>query len=506
MGMRRSTLVWLFLCACVASAAGAAPTITVASASLGGLSSLSVRCEVRGAAVRLDGLDRGQVPLDLTGLRPGGHTLSVAAEGYYEMTVYLSLAADTKTTVETPLERRTGYIAFSSDTPGATLRLEGKDYAPGLIEAASGVASVSVRAFGYVEREYRLTVADKVVTTLDASLERASFEAEGFRLSARRFNPLNSGSRGSVRIAFSVSAPGFGVLAVRDASGAELASVEIGPFETWEQSATWDGRDTAGVPAQDGRYELELTLRPAEGIESAMPSISRTERVEIDSTIIVVPSGAFGALPGAAHAPEAFRPAADGVRIDATALVRSILADGTTSGRAAVTASLSLEGLLEAGLGVDLGFAEPSAALVAVRVAAPLVGPFGLSAFADGRIAGDGDPAWARAGLEFGVGSRFVNLVAAPGALVRFDDGASFRADLRAALRAGGYSYGAALSAEAATGSLSEGFAIEWPLEGSLEAYLSPRGLPLTFRALFGLDLYPVPESWRLGAGVTMEF
>jgi hypothetical protein len=493
----------------VAAGFGTSPEIDVESVVLGGLASLSVRCELRGASVWVDNQLRGPVPIDVVGLQPGSHLVVIGASGYYDTILRLTLAADTKTTVTATLERRTGFLDVRSNPPDATVIVDGEEYSTGTIEVPAGMQTVVVRAFGYRERYFSIRVPERLVVTLDATLEPAPFEAEGFSVSTQRFNPLNSGLKGSARVSFSVSAPGRASFTVNATDGSIVAGTELEPFDDWEQVAVWDGRDADGAPVPDGTYSLRLEARAESGIESVKAEYVFEADVEVDSSLVVVPTGSFGALPGSVHSPEALSPAANGFRFDASVVATGAFDSSAVGVEAAMGASLSLESLMELGLGVEFGSDDTSAVLAGLRISAPVdIAHLGLAAVVDGRAsaATAGDPAYARLGAAVGFGSRFANITVHPRIAAHFEDGFSARAGAGAAVSLGGYSWSASISAEASTVSLADGFAVAWPLGSALEFRFAPNGLPLAFRILGGVDWSPEPSAWFAGLGLSAEF
>jgi len=484
------------------------PTIQVESASLGGLSSLSVRCDVRGAAVWLDYQVRGSVPLDLTGLAPGTHLLVIRADGYYDAAVTLSLAADTKTTVSASLQVKTGFLEARVQPPQAKVIIDDAAYSQGLIEVPAGQRTVVVRAFGYVEQSFSIYIPERMVSYLSVELQKAPFEAAGFALPRSRFNPRNSGLKGVARVSFSVSAPGYADFAVLGPNGERIYEESSGPFTDWEQSFDWDGRGGDGQPVPDGAYSVELTVRPEPGIETLRDQYVFSSGLEVDSTLIVVPSGAYGAMYGSVYAPDAFSPCVDGFRIAAFGWADGSVDGSSVSGGVTLSAAGSLERGFDGGIGLELRGDETAAATLGLRAAAPLRGPFGLSAVAEGRLsdAAAGNPAYARLGAALGLGSRFLNVALMPSIGAYWEDGASARAGLGGSLTVSGYAVGASLSAAMLSESLSDGFSAAWPLRTALELNLAPAGLPIAFSLTAGVDWSPEPTAWRAGLGISGGF
>jgi hypothetical protein len=485
----------------------------VETASLAGLSSLSVRSDVRGASVWLDYLARGSVPLDLNGITPGSHVLTVRADGYYDASLTLSLAADTKTTITVPLQLRTGYLDARVSPASAKVVVDGTSYSPGVIELPVGPRSVTVKAFGYREQSFSVFIPERLFASIRAELETAPFEATGFSLSRARFNPRNAGLRGAAKVSFSVSAPGGSDVRVFDSDGRIVRRDYIGPFSDWEQSYAWDGLNDDGIQAPDGSYYIELVTKPAAGTESAMESFDYGAEVQVDSALVVATSGAYGAMYGSAYAPEPFAPAVDGFRIDAEGRVSGSSGGAAIGGRVALSAAFSLAAGVDAGAGIEAGASgtggSEAAARLGLRVAAPAyrigAARLGVSGLAEGRVseAASGDPAYARLGAGLGFGTPFLNLVVMPHVGAYWEGGSSWRAGLGAALNVGGYLAGASLSTAAASGPLSGGFALAWPIRSALELRFSPTGLPLYFRILGGLDWSPAPDAWFVGFGIS---
>jgi len=483
--------------------------IKVESAMLGGLSSLSVQCEVRAASVWLDHQVRGSVPLDLTGITPGEHTLALRADGYYDAVITLSLAADTKTTVTTSLQLRTGFLDIRVDPSSATVIIDGEAWAPGTIELPAGQQSITVKAFGYQEQSISVYVPEQSFAFVTATLETAPFEANGFSLSRERFNPRNAGLKGLAQVSFSVTAAGTAKLSISDSGGQPVHKAELGPFDDWDQSSTWNGRNDEGIPVPDGTYTMELTVKPAPGIAYREESYFYQNAVVVDSTLIMMPSGAYGTLNGSVHAPEPFAPAADGFRMDTLLYASGQLDDaGTTGGGMALSVSLSLDSGIDAGLGLEVAGTATAAARLGFKLSAHDIGPLGLGALVEGRISDAlaGNPAWARIGVPLGLGSTFFNIIFMPHIGAYWEDGLSAKAGLGTAVTVSGYYLGASLSGSALTETLSGGLALGWPIQTALELRFAPPRLPLSFRIVAGLDWSPEPSTWMAGFAISGGF
>jgi hypothetical protein len=493
-------------------AQAALPDISVESVELGGNAELVVESDRKATAVYLDYFRRGSAPLTLESLSPGPHLLVLRSEGYYDLSLQLNLAPNTRTTITAYLELITGYLSVEAEPSWAELIIDGDSYGQGILLLPAGLRSVRVQAFGYKSQDFSVFIPEKLMATLRASLERAPFEVESYALSAERFNPRNSGLKGSVRLGFRVSAPGRAEAKIFAADGQALREWKLGPFSDWEQALSWDGRDAAGHILPDGEYRLVLQARPEPGTDTLQDVYDYERALRIDSTLVVTPSGRYGALPGSVLSPDAFTVPDSSLSVSIGAVFSGQGAEESYAGvRGGVELSLglSLEGSVDLGLGARASAGdEAGVALAGLRYAFALPRPLGAALALDGGLSASSgaSPSWLRLAAPLGLGGRFLNLSLAPELGLYWADGNYARAGLSAALTVSGYALGASLSARAQSRNLDEGLAASWPLELAAELRILPAGLPLSF-TLFGLvSLNPEPNSWKAGLALSGGF
>jgi hypothetical protein len=502
--MKRSTIVPLILALALGSAFADSPLpeIKVEVSALGGSSTLSIRSEVRGAEVWVDYIRRGTVPLDITGLSPGSHLLILRMDGYYDNSIQLTLAPDTVTTVTASLRLRTGYVQLQTQPANTTVIHDGDEYQPGMIELPTGNRFLTVRAFGYRDKSIQVFVPENMVVKAEAILEQAPFEASGYALSRERFNPRNAGARGLIRASFTVSAPGKARTSIFAPDGSLVDEYTSATFADWDQSVGWTGKGQDLDPVADGRYLISIQVIPEEGLPYVRDQYLFESYVMVDSSVVVTPRGQYGAIPGSLWAPEAFPPPDSSLGLSAAGTIRGSF-DGPPTGAAIIGVTVSIEGLLDAGLAVEAGADEDSAAgLLGLKISAPLGQPLGLALHLDARLA---SPAWIRGGLTLGFGTRFANLVLAPDIGAYWQDGYAAKAGIGSALNLAGYSVSASLSARLESSRLDEGFTAVWPLQTGLEFRFLPPELPLGIRLSGGLVWDPDPSSWHAGLGISVS-
>ncbi|MDX9959137.1 MAG: PEGA domain-containing protein [Spirochaetia bacterium] len=505
--MRHTILVLVIMVAFLGSAFAndPLPEVEVEATALGGSSALSVQSDVRGAEVWVDYIRRGTVPLDITGLSPGSHLLILRMDGYYDNSIQLTLAPDTTTTVTASMLLKTGFVQLQTEPRDAMVIFDGDEYESGMIELPIGNVFLTVKSFGYREKTIQVFVLENQIVQAEAVLELAPFEATGFTTSRTRFNPRNAGTRGLVRTSFTASAPGRAQTSIFAPDGSLVDVLKSGIFSEWEQSVQWNGKGQDLNPVADGRYLLSILVTPEEGLPAIQDEYLFESYVTIDSSIVVTPRGSYGAIPGSLWAPEAFPPAESSAGMAISGFVHSSF-DTDPTGGVMIGFSLSVEGLLDAGLAVEAGVEDDSGAgLLGFRLSAPLTGPVGLALTADGRLAAAtaDSPAWARGGFGFGLGTRFVNLVLAPDLGAYWQDGFSARAGLGSALNLAGYSASASLSARIESTGFDEDFALARLVQTGLELRFLPPELPIGIRLFGGLAWDPQPASWQAGLGIS---
>jgi len=506
----RTTLALVLALSALAAWAGTSspmPEIVVEAVDLGGASALSIRSDLRGVEVWMDYVRRGTTPLDIGGLSPGGRTITLRKDGYHDNVIHITLAPDTRTTITAGLALVTGYLQVRTATPGAFVDVAGAEYAQGVIELPVGLHRVTLRSFGYVDREFDVFIVEGVPASIEADLEPAPFDAGEFKLSATTFNPRNSGMQGSVRLSFRVTAPGAASIAVRAPDGTVVARFEMGPFDRWEQSAVWGGRTEGGVPVPDGRYRIVARVLPLPNRERLREEYGFEADVLVDSSVVIVPRGLFGALPGALLAPDAFPTPDDRIALSMGGAARAP-AGGQTMALATICAGLSLAGALDLGLGVDAGIVEGTGALFGgARLAVVDRAPLALAVALEGRLGASdaSNPSFARLSLPLGIGTPFANVILSPDIALYWEDGLGLRAGAGASATLTGYLFGAALSVRVRTTDLLSGLGFDPVWTAAAELRFLPPGLPLSLRAFGGIEAGAATVGWFAGAVLAGE-
>ena len=261
---------------------------------------LLVKSDPEGAKVFIDGVERGETPLNLPSIRNGEYSIRLFKEGYVERRFRVVIRSKSRIVVLIDLEEAKGElvpeISRSPDAP-ASLPFEPALYVDGtrmydqVLRLSAGWHTVSVSAFGWEKHTETVYVAEGEARRLPLVLRAAAFSAGEISHKRRRFNPDNQGALGTTELSFEVSAPGRGSFEVYDGTGHTVFSRQLGPFTTWHQSVSWNGRD-GGLKLPDGPYTLRLTA------SSGDKSVSKEFGVELDSSIEIWPLAAASSLAG----------------------------------------------------------------------------------------------------------------------------------------------------------------------------------------------------------------
>ena len=261
---------------------------------------IRIQSDPSDAAVYLNTQYVGRTPV-LVAAEPGVHRIRIQKDGYYSAERWVEYRKDSLLIVDVQLEQITGYLHIQTEPKNAEIRVDGVTVGPGVTELPIGYHGLWIRAFGYEPHRTQFRISPLQTTSIEVSLEEASFRVSALSLSRNAFNPSNPGLLGRTRLSYEVSAPGAGVLVVTDAEGSQVWSFESAPYTTWTQAITWDGRDERGVPVPDGTYRMQLT---AEGAKAGTIMVESRD-VRIDRSIVIAYRPVWSGVSGLLYAPTA---------------------------------------------------------------------------------------------------------------------------------------------------------------------------------------------------------
>jgi hypothetical protein len=263
---------------------------------------LYVNSVPEGAKVFIDGVERGTTPLSLGTLHSGEYHVRVSKEGYVERRFRVVIRTRSRIEVSVDLEKAKGelFLEIKKDPKAPEnlafdpiVHIDGTRVYDTVLSLETGWRGVSVEAFGWERRTETVYIGERELRRLELVLKAADFSVSGITQKRKRFNPDNSGALGVTELGFSVSAPGVGKLEVFDDSGVLVFTKALGPFKTWSQDLSWNGRDPHGMKLPDGAYTLRLSVWKDE----AAPLVWNYA-VEVDASIEIRPLSAFSSTGG----------------------------------------------------------------------------------------------------------------------------------------------------------------------------------------------------------------
>ncbi len=276
---------------------------------------LSVRSNVSGAEVYLNGILCGTTPFSLPNPEPGTYRLVLSKKGFYRKECAIMVSAGQPNDYYLEMDEITGYLLISTNILDCTVMIDdiplssyrGREPYPAggsktsvMLALPEGVHHVSAEAFGY-----RKTVCDVFINRTFYSEANLVLEKDDFRLISAAaetavFNPRNPGGHGLADISFAVSAPGSAVLTVENSRGQVLFTDTIKNFNQKNQSFSWDGRTREGQPFGDAVYTAKVVLsgKNADGTETVA---AFEKKLKIDSSVVfnISASGLSGKSIGA---------------------------------------------------------------------------------------------------------------------------------------------------------------------------------------------------------------
>ena len=252
------------------------------------------------AEVWIDGNFRGLSPYIADTIGTGWHRVTLRKQGYYEASGWVDFESDYQL-YQATLNQVMGYLQLSISPVDSIVSVGGQKVGPGLQQLPVGNYTLVARSFGYAEDQESVTISEQATTTISIELAPAEFSLYSFTLPKQQVNPANPGMIGFLDCNFSVTGPGSGILRVHDASGAEVFSEILTDFTTWDQSVSWNARDSSGRELPDGEYILSVE---GHGRDSERV-LSAEGHFWVDSTLKIAPRSLWSGSSGLLYAPVA---------------------------------------------------------------------------------------------------------------------------------------------------------------------------------------------------------
>ncbi|MDR0389980.1 MAG: PEGA domain-containing protein [Spirochaetaceae bacterium] len=267
---------------------------------------LALASDPPGASVYLNGIKEGITPLTLPSLPPASYAIRLSKEGYFDRELTVTIPREGRLSVSLDLEKAVGTLVLritssSPDPVDPLIYVDGVLMQGSVLTLDEGSHSLRIRAFGWEDVSAVVYVKGRETWGFDALLAPARFGIASLRAERRRFNPDNPGSLGTTTVSFEVSAPGRGTFLVLNSAGQTLVQKELGPFTSWSQSISWDGRDQRGNILPNGNYTLKIEAAALTGDQTASAGLEAA----LDSSIYIAPSQTSAAVSGLSWAPAA---------------------------------------------------------------------------------------------------------------------------------------------------------------------------------------------------------
>ena len=275
-----------------------------------------IRSNPTGAAVYIDGIERGSTDLLLRELPPGEYAVRLQKEGYEERRFRVTLRQGSRLVLLIELEESRGQIVIQikrapGSPPESALSLnpiiivDGEIATGPLLSLPIGYRTIKIQAFGWKEESRTIYVVAGDNRFLEFELSTAPLSMRANTLRRSRFNPRNAGALGRVELGFQVSAPGIGTVAIYNSQGNLVYSRELAHFSSQFQELFWDGRSALGEVLPDGSYTaiIQGESIPWDGSDPVRPRLELS--LIIDSTIKIRPLSLGSGIPGLALSPMA---------------------------------------------------------------------------------------------------------------------------------------------------------------------------------------------------------
>lgn len=318
---------------------------------------VSITSNASGTLIQIDKEIVGSSPWNGK-LAAGNHIINLIAPDHYDLQFLLTCQENTKYSISCNLDPHTGFIDVTIRPEDATLYLDGAKMVNQFAEVPVGYHIITTEKFGFEKKTVKILVLKGKISRVSIMLEPSLFSIRDFRLTRKVFNPVNRGLFGKTTLTFSVTAPGYGRVEIRDSSGSLIFQHTLHPFTTWAQSFSWNGKTELGS-AKDGIYTARLLLWPEKNQELSVASEAPSEQASIvkeisfriDRCQVIVPAGYANARTGLAFVSS---PSIQELPIFGLDIGSVIAYDNASS----LSAGVGLSGGIRLGSRTALGFAD----------------------------------------------------------------------------------------------------------------------------------------------------
>lgn len=240
--------------------------------------SVEIKTNAKNVKVYLNGVYKGLTPISITGLEPGVYRLRLEKEGFLSTEKYISVSKGVSYSYYYEMSEIKGFVEVRGipNSKEFMIFADGNRIYSPFFELPEGPHRIQIRSFGYEDFFVPVYVRRHRIKRISIKMQKAQFKITDFYASRKTINPEYSGSLGNCTLTAKVSAPGTGHLSVKNMLDQEVFYTVFPGFSTWEQNATWDGRDSSGNTVPSGKYTATFY---AEG-QTAVQEIS------VDRTMI----------------------------------------------------------------------------------------------------------------------------------------------------------------------------------------------------------------------------
>jgi len=281
---------------------------------------LEIRTNPSAVKVFVDGAERGLSPISFDNIVAGEHQIKLSKDGYKDRVFNINLFNTSRLVVSIEMEEKRGSVIVSvnKEKGSPDIVFEPQIIANAineeiimspsadnktLITLPEGHRIIRTRAFGWEDAEAAVFVSEQTAT-VNIVMRSSVFKLANFSQSRKRFNPTNSGVLGVTEFYFEVSAPGTGLITITDNSDTIVYEKQLEPFTAWQNSLTWNGRDTEGKILPQGIYSVTIQASALHDTSKDATQISTLKlETEINYSFSIFPLSTESVVSGLAFAP-----------------------------------------------------------------------------------------------------------------------------------------------------------------------------------------------------------
>lgn len=221
--------------------------------------SVYIHTDADSAEIYLNGQFYGYTPKTIENLREGRYSLRIEKQSYRTRRFSINVRYGEEQEYYIQMEQYFGYVSFAKTPEYAQVCVDGEIKTKTTEKISEGEHTVQFKLFGYETASADIYVFRRTHQVVTANLAPAAFRISDFEADKKSFNPALPAKIGEINFSFYVTNDSPATLKIFDRDGNAIMEKYYSGFRTWNQSASWSGKNSLGEPFPGGEYTAEIS-------------------------------------------------------------------------------------------------------------------------------------------------------------------------------------------------------------------------------------------------------